>query len=148
MNKKAKIGDIVMDNIVYLIFLIIFFVAMLAFVSSKMNGASYYEDYYAKEIVKIIESSEPGQSFAIDVSKASKVAQSNKVNALEEMFSFDNMENEVCVKLSRGGASCYSYFNAVNVGPSPPGNKWIYYAETSASVNRLHFTIFPKEVAE
>jgi len=143
VNKKARIGDIVMDNIIYLILLIIFFIGMLAFVNNKMNGAAVWEDYYAKEIVKVIDSSKPGDDIIIDVHKATEIAKKNKIDN-EEIFSFTNFQNKVCVKLSAGRAGCYSYFNDVNVGISPPGNKWIYHAETSASVNRLHFSIFPK----
>ncbi len=147
MNKKAKIAGIEMDNIIYLILLIIFFVGMLASVNSKANGAPVWEDYYAKEIALIIEKSSPGDSIAIDIQKATEVAKKNKLSN-EEIFIFDNFENEVCVKLSAGRASCYNYFNDVNIGPTPPGNKWVYPAETSASVNRLHFSIFPPEEAE
>ena len=147
VNRKAETGDIVMDNIIYLILLILFFVGMLAFVNSKMNGAPLFEDYYAKEIVKIIENSSPGDEIVIDVHKATEIAKKNKI-ANEEIFSFDNFKNEVCVKLSPGRASCYSYFNDVSVGITPPGNKWIYLGETSASVARLHFSIFPKEEAK
>ena len=144
MNKKAKVGDIVMDNVIYLILLIIFFVGMLAFVNSKMNGAAVWEDYYAKEIVKIIDVSKPGDEIVLDVHKATEIAAKNKIANFEKIFSFDNQKNEVCVQLSLGRASCYSYFNKVNVGITPPGNKWIYFSETSADVNRLHFSIFPK----
>jgi len=141
MNKKAKFGDIVIDNVIYLVLLIIFFVGMLAFANSKANGASVWEDYYAKEISKVIDSSSSGDNFVIDVHKATEIAKKNKLDSFEEIFSFDNFKNEVCVKLSRGRASCYNYLNEVNVAVS--GDKWIYLAEPvdGESVNRLHFSI-------
>ncbi len=136
MNRKATVGDIVMDNIVYLIILIIFFVGMLAFVYSKMNGAAVWEDYYAKEIVKVIDLSKPGDEIVLDVHKATEIAQKNKVD-FESIFKFDNIKNEVCVKLSAGRASCYGYFNNVDVAITS-GNKLIFLAEP---VNRLHISI-------
>ncbi|MEM4259168.1 MAG: hypothetical protein QXS38_00175 [Candidatus Pacearchaeota archaeon] len=138
MDKKAKIGDIVMDNIVYLIILIIFFAGMMTFVYSKMNGAAVWEDYYAKEIVKVIDLSEPGDEITLDVHKATEIAQKNKVD-FDKIFSFDNLRNEVCVRLSAGRASCYYYFNNVSVVFSDKNlGKWIYLAEP---VNRLHISI-------
>ena len=145
MNKKAQATDILFDNIIYLFVLIIFFIAMLVFVNSQMNGATLWEDYYAKEIVKVIDSSMPGDQIAIDVHKATEIAMKNKIDNFEDIFSFDNSRNEVCVKLSKGRANCYNYFNSVNVSPS--GSKWVYLAETSNSVNRLHILIFPRSGA-
>ena len=147
LNKRAGIGDIVMDNVIYLILLIMFFVGMLAFVNSKMNGAAVWEDYYAKEIVKIIDSSKPGDEIILDVHKATEVAKANKIADFEQIFHFYNNASEVCVKLSAGRSSCYSYFNNVNVGITPFGDRqqWVYLAEgAGSSVNRLHFSIFPK----
>lgn len=145
MNKKA----ILWQNIVYLLILIIFLVGMMAFARSKANGASVWEDYYAKEISKVIDLSQPGDNFVLDVQKATEIAKKNNIANFEMIFSFDNFKNEVCVQLSLGRASCYNYFNAVNVAITPPGNKWIYLAEpvNGASVNRLHFSILKKGVS-
>jgi hypothetical protein len=141
MNKKGTIGDIVMDNVIYLILLIIFFVGMMAFVNSKMNGAVVWEDYYAKELAKVIDLSKPGDVIVLDVQKATEIAQKNKVANFEDIFSFDNINNEVCVRLSLGKASCYYYFNEVSVTYDESG-KWMHYAEP---VNRLHFKVMKGE---
>ena len=79
MDKKAKIGDIMMDNVIYLILLIIFFAGMFAFVNSKMGGASFWEDYYAKEITRVVDSSMPGDIIYMDVQRATEIAQGNKI---------------------------------------------------------------------
>lgn len=138
MNRKAKIGDIVMDNVIYLILLVIFFVAMLTFVNSKMNGAVIWEDYYAKEIAQIIDMSKPGDIITLDVQSATEIAYKNKIADFEEIFLFDNFNNEVCVKLSRGKASCFSYFSNVDVKMARGESNWIFFMEP---VNRLHFEI-------
>jgi len=145
MNKKATIGDILMDNVIYLILLIIFFVGMMAFVNSKMNGAAVWEDYYAKELVKVIDLSEPGDIVILDVQKATEIAQKNKIANFEDIFSFNNVNNEVCVRLSLGKASCFYYFNEVSVTYDKSG-KWIHYAEgVGGETNRLHFNIIKGE---
>lgn len=140
MNKRAS--SILYTNVLFLIILIVFFVGMLSFVYSKMNSASVWEDYYAKEIVKVIDLSKPGDTIVIDVQRATEIAQKNKIANFEQIFSFDNFNNEVCVKLSLGRASCYNYFNDVNVAIVPGENKWIFYAEP---INRIHFSIIKKE---
>ena len=128
-----------MNNMTYLILLIMFIVGMLAFVYTRGNGAPVWEDYYAKEIVKIIDVSKPGDFVVLDVSKGTGIAKNNKIG-FEEIFQFDNINHEVCVKLSKGGASCFSYFNNVSVTFDSTG-KWISLAEP---INRLHFKIIGK----
>lgn len=140
MNKKGKIGDILMDNIIYLVLVIIFFSGMMAFVYSKMNGASVWEDFYAKEAAKVIDSAQAGDIVMLDVQQASDIAKKNGVADFEQMFQFDKAKNEVCVQLSRGGKSCYNYFTNVDI-VKVHENKWIHYAEP---VNRLHFKIVAK----
>jgi len=144
MNKKARIGDIMMDNVIYLILLIIFFAGMFTFVNSKTGGASFWEDYYAKEITRVVDSSMPGDIIYLDVQKATEIAQGNKITNFEDMFKFNNLENEVCVKLSRGRASCFNYFNDVSVTFDDSG-RFVHYAEP---VNRLHIKIIEKRVLE
>ena len=145
MNKKAKMSTL-MKNLIYSIVLIIFFAGMLL-VANKANGASVWEDYYAKEVAKAINAAEPGDNLMLDVQGATEIAKKNKISNFEEIFSFDNFRNEVCVKLSRGMASCYNYFNEVNVAITSPGNKWVYLAEPidGETVNRLHFSVLAKE---
>lgn len=132
MDKKAKVGNVLWDNIIYIILLIIFFVGMMAFASSKVNSAAIWEDFYAKEIAKVINMAEPGEEIVLDVQKATEIAKKNKVG-FESIFSFDDLNNEVCVQLSLGRASCYYYFNEVKI----EGNR-IALAEP---VNRLHFLV-------
>ena len=133
-----------MDNIIYLILLIIFFFGMMTFVYSKMNGAAVWEDYYAKEIAKVIDRAEPG-AYVLDVHKATEVAKNNNLADFNEIFSFDNLNNEICVKLSRGRASCYNYFGDVSVVRTS-ADRWIYLAEpvVEGTRNRIHFSIINK----
>jgi hypothetical protein len=115
MNKKAS--ETLMDNFVYLILLVIFISILGFYIWSQMNGASIYSDYYSKEITKIINTAKPGDTINLDVHKATEIAQKNDIplSRSKELFTFNNPENEVCVKLSKGRKTCYHYFNDVDI---------------------------------
>ncbi len=115
MNKRAEIGDVLQDPVVYLILIVIFFVGMLYYVLQYNGSGAVWEDYYAKEIVKMIDFAKVGDEFNVDVHKATEIAKSNSVASFSEIFQVDNKNNELCVKLSRGRKTCYSYFNNVDV---------------------------------
>ena len=114
MNNKGE-TNILKDPVVYLILIVIFFVGMLFFVLQYEAGGIVWEDYYAKEIVKIIDFSKPGDKIEIDVHKATEIAKDNEVSSFSEIFQVNNKDKEVCVKLSKGRKTCYSYFNDVDV---------------------------------
>lgn len=114
MNKRAETGEIIKDTAVYLILLVLFFAGMVFFVFSQRDGAAVWSDIYAKEIVKIINLGENGDEIELDVQQITGIAIKNEVN-VDKIFSFDNERKEVCVRLSTGRRSCYSYFNDVDV---------------------------------
>lgn len=113
MSKK---GNILLDNAVYIILLVLFLAGMYAFVSQQRSGAGVWEDFYVKEVVKVIEVSDPGDVVELDVHRATEVAQKNKVPDFNRIFMFDNEKDELCVKLNNGQRkTCYSYFNDINI---------------------------------
>jgi len=135
MNKKAAIGDLIKDNAIYLILLTLFVIGMFAFVYQKKDNAVFWEEYYAKEIAKVIELSEPGDEISLDVQKITEIASANKVKDLNSIFIFG--DNEVCIKLNVGDyRSCYKYLNEVIVY-SPK----IKFADP---INKLEFKIKEK----
>jgi len=115
INRKGEFGELLFSNVSYLVLLIIFFAGILYFVMQQQEGAGVWEDYYAKEIVKIIDFSNVGDNICLDVHRATEIAQKNNVNSFSEIFGIDNAGNEVCVKLSKGRKTCFSYFNKVDV---------------------------------
>jgi hypothetical protein len=139
MNKRADVGGTLMNNAIYIILLVIFAIGMIAFIYSKANSAGSYEDYYAKEIARAIDMAKPGDYFTIDVQALTEIAKDNKVAlGVKELFSFDNENDEVCVKLSRTGKSCFYFFNNVDVT-----ELWIDYAAPvdGGTKNLLHFKV-------
>ncbi len=111
-NKRGGMNKIIMDNLSYIILTIVFMGILFGFIYLQSNGAGVWQDFYSKEIVKVINLAEDGDEIWIDVHKGTKIARGNGINS-KEIFSFE--DNDVCVKLGRGRATCYSYFNDLDV---------------------------------
>ncbi len=114
MNIKGE-SDILKDVIIYLILLVIFVVGMIVYLNQQQEGAVVWEEYYVKEIVKVIDFSKAGDEYFLDVHRATEIAKKNYVGSFSDIFSVDNVNNEICVKLSRGRRTCFNYFNDVDV---------------------------------
>ena len=112
---ESEEGGILYDPIVYLLILVFFSMGMVYYVSQQQSGAAIWEDYYSKVIVKIINFADGGYFVCLDVHKATEIAKKNEVKSFSEIFKIDNLNNEVCVKLSQGRKTCYNYFNGVDV---------------------------------
>src|SRR3989344_7093858 len=111
MNKKAGAGENLNFNIIYVMVCIIFLVGILVFINQYSNHASVWEDFYAKEISKVVNLASPGDSVTMDLHKGIAIALKNKVSK-DQIFYFNNLKKEVCVKLSlTQGSTCYGYFN-------------------------------------
>ncbi len=115
MNKKGDAEDLIKSYIVYLILLVIFIVGMLFVVNGQRQGADVWADYYSKELVKVIDFAKEKDKMCLDVHKATKIAKDNEVESFSEIFQIDNINNDVCVKLSKGIKRCFNYFNDVDI---------------------------------
>lgn len=120
MNKKAELNDLLEGNTVYIVLTVLFVAGMVFFVSSYKNNAAVWEDYYAKEIAKLIDLSKPGDEIIIDIQKPSEIAIKNEIRSMSEMIEIDNFEKRVWIKLSPGRKSGYGFFNDVDVIVSKP----------------------------
>jgi len=108
MNKIGESSSLIDDNLIYIVLIFIFLSIMIVFLNQQKDGARMWQDFYAKEIVKIIDSSSVGDEVTLDINKAISIAK-NKGVVYKEIFTFDN-KNSVCVKLSAGQATCYEYY--------------------------------------
>jgi hypothetical protein len=99
---------------VYLILLLVFLILLLVFFVWGRGSSTIWGKYYSKEISRVINLANPGDKITLDVQKATEIAKDNEI-AKEEIFSFDNVNDKVCVKLSPGKKTCYSYFNDVDI---------------------------------
>ena len=137
MNKRGEEeSDILASPVIYLVLVALFVTVVLFFLWSKSDGASFWEDYYAKEIAKTINLAKQGDSFFIDVHRATKTAKKNGV-AYSDIFTIDNSANKVCARLSQGHKTCYNYYNNVNIVNF---DKWSY----GLPVNKFGFDVVKK----
>ena len=109
-----KRASIVIDNLIHIIIFAMFFSIMFWGISSYSNGSALLEDIYAKEIVRVINTAEPGMSFKIDISKIAVVANKNGKNFADIVY-IDNVQNEVRVSSRLNTGTAYKFFNDVDV---------------------------------
>lgn len=117
LNKKGEgdFGGLLQENVIYLLLLVIFGVLMFFAVNGFRNSTAIWEDYYAKELTKVIDLSQAGEEIEIDVQKATEIAKKNGFRGYSEIFNFDNLRNEICVKLKEGRKTCYYYNKEVDI---------------------------------
>lgn len=112
---KDKRAEILMSHVIYIILVVLFAAGIFYVIAQQKNGAAIWEEFYAKEISRIINLAKPGDEILLNVQKATEIARKNELRSFSELFQFNNPENEICVKLSPGRKTCYSYFNEVDV---------------------------------
>lgn len=111
MNKKAV--DTFMENLVYLLIVVIF-VAILWFSLTRIgSNSTFYEERNAKKIALMIDRAEPGMNIEIDAYEMDKIARKN--NFYGNILKIDNNENKVNVRLTGGKGYDHYFFNNVNV---------------------------------
>ena len=115
MNKKGDAGDSpIWNNVVYLIILVVFIGVLFVFVNNQRDNAFLWEDFYAKEISKVINSNDPGTAVTLDVTEAIEVAR-KRGQSYSDIFSFDNRNGKVIVSLRPSGGTSFDFFNRVIV---------------------------------
>lgn len=114
MNKRAAISDVMISNIIFLLLLAMFMGTVVYFSVSQKDGAGVWADFYAKEIVKVVDGSLVGEEIIIEFQDAYAVAHKNAVS-LDKIVTFDNEGNLVCVQLTFGNERCFRYYNDVDI---------------------------------
>ena len=135
MNTKGQFNNQLSVTMLYLIIFVLFFVGMLFFINRYQNGASLWEEFYAKNIVGVIDSANVGDEIYLDVTKATEIAIKSGVDK-NEIFSFDNLNNKLIVKLSPDGGTSFKFFKDVDIV-----NWSLEFVSGDAKTNRLKFSI-------
>jgi|SRR3989344_2192767 len=115
MNKKASLPDMSIDNVVYIVLIVLFFILIFYYIDGQREGADLWADYYSKRITNLINLGESGAEIKINVQKISAIAKDNEIEKLSDMIEINNEDRKVCVKLSKGRASCSYFYNEVDV---------------------------------
>ena len=134
MNKRAT--NFLTNEVAYIIFLVLAIALTFAVVWKYQDNASNWQDYYSKELVRVIDSGQAGDNITFNVQKGTEIAKKNGLDIqANTLFKFDSKNHNVCVSLSKGNPTCYSYFkDLVIVTDAQP-------IEFGVPDNVLHFSI-------
>ncbi len=113
---KKKRGEILIENVIFIILNLVFLTILILFLVKQGSGAVSLERLYSKQISLLIDSAVPGTILKINMEKAFKVSE-------DKGFSFDKAvyikDNVVTVKLSLDSGAKYTFFNDVDVSYYP-----------------------------
>ena len=107
---KNHRGNILIENVLFLVLTLIFLTILFLFLFSRMGGAAVLEEKYAKQIVLLIDSAKPGMIIALtmeDVFKKTGNENFGKVVLIQD--------NLVTVKIGEGAGYSYSFFNNIEI---------------------------------
>lgn len=114
MDRKGEEGDILKSNVIYLILLVLFTIGMGVYVYAQMQGTAIWEEFYIKEIVKIINFGERNDSVCLNIHKLTALAKDNDVS-LNDIINIDNVKKRICIKTTPSHTTCLRFFNEVNI---------------------------------
>ncbi len=109
---KKKNGEILTENIIFIILNLVFLSILVVFLFSRTSTAAVFEEKYAKQIALALDSAEPGMTIYLEMKDAIKIAKKNSIN-LENVISI--RDNLVTVRLRDGEGYSYSFFNNAQV---------------------------------
>lgn len=107
-----KRGQILIENIIFIVLNLIFLTILILFISSKTGSESLLEEKYSKQIALMIDSTKPGMIIHLNMEDAIEKAEDNNW-AKNKIVLISG--NTVSVKLREKGGNSYSFFNDVNV---------------------------------
>jgi hypothetical protein len=124
-----KRGNILTENIIFIVLNLVFFTILILFLFSRMGDAAVLEEKYAKQIALIIDSAKPGMEISLNMEDA--VEKANDKEWKGKIVSIS--DNIVTVKLTDGGGYSYSFFNNVELSKlyfySKDGKNYIFKIE-------------------
>jgi hypothetical protein len=113
-RKGEEPSEEVSVHVIFIVLNLVFFVALLYFVSRASSGATILEERYAKQVALMLDAAKPGMIIHFDFGKDLEIAKKNGVT-LENILRIDNDKKEVIVKFTSKGGFKYSYFSNINV---------------------------------
>ncbi len=123
---KFKKGNILTENLIFIVLNLAFFAILVLFLFSKIGQAAVLEEKYAKEIALLVDSARPEMTITLNMEDAIKIAK-------KENWPLDQMvivqDNIVRVRLREKGGYSYSFFNNVEVSAhfDTTDNKGYYF---------------------
>ena len=146
MNKRA-VSELLTSDVVFLLLLLVVFSGVLYYVTGFEDGAALQEDFYAKELAKIINSAGPGTEVVLDVSRATEIAFNRGKKDFDSLFSFDEKNGEIKVSLRLNGGTTFPYFTDVKIEDVEVKELSGGFDEKGNGINQLFFKIVKREEA-
>jgi|TARA_Y100000310_G_C20686661_1_gene819435 hypothetical protein len=134
MNKKRG-EQMLIEAVIKIVIPLLFFSLMIYFATGYQDGAAVWEEFYAKEIVNIVNGAEPGTEIYLDITQLTKIALKNG-KSKNEIIRFNNLNNKIIVSLTQKSGTSFEYFNDVDIVDSE-----IILVSGGAEMNRLYFMI-------
>ncbi|VVB82097.1 Uncharacterised protein [uncultured archaeon] len=113
---KNRSGQILVENVIFIVLNVLFLTILILFLSRQGNGAVLLEQSYSKNIALLIDSGKPGMEMKLNMQDAIDLAEKNGINR-EEIVKING--NIVTLKLSTKGGYEYSFFNHVDATAYP-----------------------------
>lgn len=108
-----KRGNLLTENLIFIILNLVFISIMLLFLFSKLSGTAILEEQYSKEIALVIDSAELDLTLIeLNFQDIVKEAEKNGISK-DQIISFQ--KNLVTVKLHEGKGYSYSFFNNIPI---------------------------------
>jgi hypothetical protein len=107
-----KRGQILVENVVFIILNLVFLTILILFIYSKSGSEALLEEKYAKQIALIIDSAKPQMEIHLNMEDAIEKANANHWD-VNKIVSISG--NIVTVKLREKGDNSYSFFNDVEL---------------------------------
>ena len=118
-----KRGQILVENIIFIVLNLIFLTILILFIYSKSGAEAVLEEKYAKQIALLIDSAKPEMEIHLNMEDAIKKSERNNWGK-DKIVSISG--NTVTVKLREKGGNSYSFFNDIAVSAFPDEEKYIF----------------------
>ena len=112
ISSKNKKGEILTENIIFLILNLVFLSILAVFLFSKTASVAVLEERYSKQIALALDAAEPGMTIYLDMKDAIKIAEKNSINPAAIV---SLRENIITVRLRNGEGYSYSFFNDAQI---------------------------------
>ena len=111
MRKISKKGNILTENIIFLVLNLIFITILILFLFSRMGDAGILEEKYSKQIALLLDSAKPGMTIHLNMEDAIEKAE-KELGKISGLVAIN--ENIVTVRLQEGVGYSYSFFNDID----------------------------------
>ena len=109
---KNKKGEILTENIIFLILNLVFLSILAVFLFSRTASVAVLEERYSKQIALALDAAEPGMIIYLEMKDAIKIAEKNSIKP-ETIVTLRN--NVATVRLRDGEGYSYSFFNNAEI---------------------------------